>query len=486
MVKFFEKDPLDCSDTELDNYLRSKGLSDSLRLILRSDKIKMVQGFLSGEGRQKLRFEKPDSLISKIYYNTKKWSHQRAEKKSRADDFLAYASAPSVVDSVSSDLIDLPIYQKLPTFEPEEDQQMSTALGNGHRTMPVFNPSPVGSDFSESVDLNIPKRKAPVIPIFVPKPKPRNSLKNREQKFSVIENDRGNNRYYADSPIDQARDSVQISTKPEISKQEISKRDQNFLSQDLTRMSQRPVDKGYKFTAKFDTDKMDIEDYLQNLARWQLANNASDHTTIMQGLQNFSNVGLANSIAETLTCTDFAAFTEEMKVKLGKNRRQWYQTYNRDIRKKDESCFVLLGKLTSHLRLGLGVPELSDEHKSMIVEKFLDIVNPQLRGYLEARDEPVTYENVAEIANRIELAQNIPRTQPASINNFGAIKAKPDTGNSGFRNSSRPQQKLLECHLCKTVGHTMDWCFGNPLSQKYDIKKFMEIQKFRSANKSGN
>ena len=69
--------------------------------------------------------------------------------------------------------------------------------------------------------------------------------------------------------------------------------------------------------------------------------------------------------------------------------------------------------------------ELSEDHQNICLEKFLSSVHPTLRGFLEVREPEVTFHDVAYVAQRIELAQNISRVKPAIVNNISKAENKP-------------------------------------------------------------
>ena len=69
-----------------------------------------------------------------------------------------------------------------------------------------------------------------------------------------------------------------------------------------------PFPKNPKFHQKFDSAKVSIEDYLQCLSRWKVSNNISDTQAISTGLENFTDIGLANNIDGNLTGFEKANF----------------------------------------------------------------------------------------------------------------------------------------------------------------------------------
>ena len=86
---------------------------------------------------------------------------------------------------------------------------------------------------------------------------------------------------------------------------------------------------------------------------------------------------MANNIYETLSddakCY-FDNFVNELKIKLGKNKRLLYSEFENTTRDKSETCFELHGKLTQFLKLGEGLDSLLEEHKGIITKKILSCI----------------------------------------------------------------------------------------------------------------
>ena len=517
MADFYEKDPMDCNAAELDAFLAGRGIREPKKL-LKSEKIRMAINYLQAEGRSKVRFSKPETFWKKAVYHTKRLrskNSQRKEGKSESAESEKFNQA-SVGDSVRSDnsgnrmYSPPPIFTKKHPFDPPlVNDIMSTQVENQNYTLPVFDPSPIASDSSSYQNFKPVKkinhiyaepelvfRTPPAIPPRLPK-------KTKKLNPSIISSEelfRGKPEKIAAGEVSTKHEPV---SRQNLSQNELFSRDEsNARGQTII----QPVVRGFKFTAIYDPEKLDIEDYVVNLSRWKRATNTPDEAAILQGLQNFKQTSAANYISETLTAhelTNFDEFTSVLMRKLGKTPRQWYAAFCKATRRKDESCDMLMGKLSSHLRLGTGVGILTQEHQAMVVERFLDCLHPELRGFLEARDEPVNYENAAEIANRVELARNIPRVKPAAIvSNTEVIKAevKPSynkvqrkcygCGDVGHLKADFPNpnaKSKIKCPLCRRAGHTIDYCYGNPHGKNPNPAKFLEIQKGKkNSDVSGN
>ena len=132
--------------------------------------------------------------------------------------------------------------------------------------------------------------------------------------------------------------------------------------------------------------------------------------------------------------------------------------------------------------MGLGVTDLAYDQKTMVVEKYLATLHPELQGFLEIREVEPDFDNIAQIATKIELARNIPRIRPAAVNNFQATRVSHD--DKMIQNAGK--KPILMCDFCKGKGHTTDWCYGNPTSKKYNSDCFKAVQATRALIKSQN
>ena len=138
-------------------------------------------------------------------------------------------------------------------------------------------------------------------------------------------------------------------------------------------------------------------------------------------------------------------------------------TFTNETRKKDETCSEYFDKLVAALKLGLNVSVLSEDHQNICLEKFLSSIHPTLRGMLEIREPEVTFHDVLYIAQRIELAQNIPRIKPAVVNNVNK-KASNTGGNNANQN--------LICAGCRGQGHSVEQCWGNRNGKNFKPELF--------------
>ena len=507
MSDFYEKNPLDCSSAELNNFLKSRKFT-SVKSMRKSDKIAIVKNLLTIEGRSKLRIMKPDNILARAKYYADKAKYTRSASETESGSKSSVSFIPP----------------KHP-FDPDY-QVSSTKIGSDKVGLPRYNPSPVGSVISTDGEVRPKKPVRPANPPIRPKISYVEDLIDLSiSDESEIDQVRGEETGY--NKAEQGLSRADTRLKAENTEQNLSKNP--YLSLDMTKPPvppktssrnqageftqsfSQPVMKGFKFTDKYG-DNMDIEDYILSLNRWRTATGASDSQAIMQGLANFSSVTTANQVVETLpdeAMHDFVIFANSLREKLGKTARAWYQQFNRDVRKSNESCYLLLGKLASHLRLGLEVSVLSAEHEKMVVERFLECLHPELRGILEARDDPPRFDNIAEIANRVELARGIPRIKPASINNTLRIPTKTEQREKDSKagacftchqkghlthecplrqksNSILPQNSLEKCTCCKKVGHNAERCFLNPLSENFDLKKYREFHVQKHVTFSGN
>ena len=499
MSNIFVKDPIDCSDSELNKFLNVRGI-ESTKGLRKSDKVKIAQALLHQEGRATIIFKEPKKgLFSKAMFRVQRHFNREPEPNlANLVELESPANAPSEASSLScagqrafNNIFNTP-YQRA-------HQGMSTHVQNSQRprTLPAFDPSPINpyyaapertvravpvandpwpeaisyptSEISDRSERRVtPKRAAPIRPVSKSHPFDPDTV------VSALEHIRQPQHSEQDlnSPIPMTRDGPK-----KVPKQEMSNNKQSLMSQDNSKpevVTYKDTNKS-KFSLKYNSNAISIEDYLKALDRWRLANWATDEKAINMGLQNFTNVSAANNISETLSSEareHFDTFCEEMKVKLGKTKRQWYHQFQRDIRNKDESCIEFFGKLVSHLKLGLSVVDLTEEHKIMLVEKYLASLHPELRGFLELREPEVTYEDVATVAQKIELARGISRTRPAQINNAcGGQDIKQESFNN-----SRNQGAPFFCELCQRQGHTIQFCYGNANGKKFDLRKFQQLQ----------
>jgi len=501
MTDYFVKDPIDCSDAELNKFLITKGVEDA-KTLKRSDKVKIAQLILKSYNRNTIIFKAPKSgVIGRSIFRAKRWlsRNEHGVEVPEVDDLVRINSTPSAPSVVSS--VNWRVILQDQNTEGQNTQGQSTRVYNNvpqERTLPAFDPSSISRASSETASnvanyavsypgseasfeaeevKQVPKRPAPrLAPRPAPRPAPRRlaPLPRKIVDLSHLEEARIN-----DVEFEPERLSNKEASKQEISTNEVKGNINSLLTNDQTAVT-RNFNR-YKFTLKFDTNTVSIEDYLKSLNRWRLANNASDENAINQGLQNFKNVSLANNIVETLSgeaqC-DFAVFYGELMDKLGKSRREWYRVFQTDTRNKNESAVEYFGKLCAHLKLGLGKNDLSEAEENQITEKFLESVHPDLRGFLVIREPEVSFCDVATVAQKIESARNIPRVKPATVNNImpGKPKSAPKTSNGPKRESR------FFCHVCNRGGHSTDFCYGNPTGKYFNLEKFRQSNNVQAKN----
>ena len=118
--------------------------------------------------------------------------------------------------------------------------------------------------------------------------------------------------------------------------------------------------------------------------------------------------------------------------------------------------------------------ELTEADKKTIIRRFRKCLNLRTTQYLDARDVEPTFENIAIIAQRLEVAHKIPRIQAAEpkVNMF---QVKPD-GNSGkvsipnsITKAGKPN-KIYACYICQSKDHFLKDCPYNKFGQSSDTK----------------
>ena len=270
--------------------------------------------------------------------------------------------------------------------------------------------------------------------------------------------------------------------KQNVSDQSDMQQEMSYKNRESTKIERAPPvvvqTKGYttKFTTIFNDTSDDIEQYLIALKRWQRLNNIGDRVAISVALQNFKNAELANYTETSLSDGAFLSldiFCEEVKQMLGKTQNQWLDVFDSIKRRGTESCFTFFARLQTVLRNALGVTKLNSEHERLIVRKFLKSVNPTLRGHLESRDEPVTFSNVAIIANRIELALGLSRGSTVTEVHNLMSEQRPKFSQRPQKSNQRNKQY---CHICNKEGfHSTAYCYGNPNGDNFDLEKFKVV-----------
>ena len=241
-----------------------------------------------------------------------------------------------------------------------------------------------------------------------------------------------------------------------------TKSEESFRVNNTVPQSDKPFRS--KFMTKFCERTVNIETYVSAVDRWRKSNNVSVESAVSVALGNFSNLELSNHIANSLTpqaYSDFDSFRAQMKQHLGKTTNEWYDIFDSATRMSSETTFVYFARLQNTLKLSLNITSLSDEHKRVVSRKFLKTIHPTLRSHLEARDTMPSFEELPQVAGRIETALKLPKGSVATVN---AINAQ------------------LKCDLCKKPGHTLTQCWGNPLNDNFDLEKFRKLLHIPSKN----
>ena len=447
---YYEKDVMDCTNGELEKYLVKKAgyQPHQLRLLSRRNLIEIVEDLLRAQGRTKIVFRPPRNLIGRSLFRLR---HGLSGKKIDKNQSSESQSLPNTLDFLHGDrsdilTADMSVVTEEPTAPAAEGSlKLSNRTAAGHQsetrhinfstphpTRPN-RPPPINPKFSQEVSP-VPTARLDTNPIFKTPPV---LEKTENQYISHIE---------PAKPIQR------------LEPQSFNDND-NYVSAGFSRTESRLKT---KFTTIYDDTKMTIEDYLKACDRWRRTNEASDDKAVLQALGNFKDVSLANNLEEHLSegaMQDFDIFIAEVKHKLGKTQNQWLTNYENLRREKHETPFQLLSKLSTNLKLGLGISRLTSGHEAMLTQKFLTLVHPALRGHLLARETPITFENLAEQAQQIELAHRIPRIQPAQVQN--TEKSAPKQVRFDRNRTDKT------CTFCKRPYHTADQCWFNPHSKDF-------------------
>ena len=226
-----------------------------------------------------------------------------------------------------------------------------------------------------------------------------------------------------------------------------------------------------KFTTIYNEKDQDIEAYIAALTRWKRLNSIPDKFAISAGLQNFKSVELANFTESGLTpkaFSDFETFSSEVRKLLGRTSTQWLDSFDSCRRSSSESCFTFFARLQNILKSALKLQEFNEEHRRLIIRKFLKSVHPTLRGHLELRETEPTFEEYPAIANRIELALALPKGSVVELNHVQNDVSRPS------QRSEKKERPISKCTLCNKNGHELSNCFGNPLSKRFDLARFSQ------------
>ena len=230
-----------------------------------------------------------------------------------------------------------------------------------------------------------------------------------------------------------------------------------------------------KFTQKYDSSKVSIEDYLQCLDRWRRSYGISEQVAIATCMDNFTDIMLANNIDGSLSDfekTNFDSFMSSLIEKLGRPSESYMDDFESMKRLSTEKPFAFLSRLCSALKKGNNIAHLTTEHKNMVLRRFINGSHRTVREQLKLRND-VTFENVAEMSRRIELAYDIKAGATVSINAL-------ETQNNVPKISNRPQAprynspppKRDPCHICNQTNHMTKHCYGNLASPYFSKEKF--------------
>lgn len=230
-----------------------------------------------------------------------------------------------------------------------------------------------------------------------------------------------------------------------------------------------------KFTQKYDSAKVTIEDYLQCLDRWRSSHSIPDTVAISTCLDNFSDIMLANNIDGSLSefeKQDFDLFMTSLIEKLGRPSESYMDEFESMKRTNNEKPFAFLSRLCSALKKGHNIAHLTPEHKRLVLRRFINGSHRQVREQLKLRSD-VTFENVAELSRRIEIAYDIKGGATVQINAIDAQANVPKMSNrpQAPRYNS-PPPKRDPCHICNQTNHMTKHCYGNLASPYFSKEKF--------------
>ena len=230
-----------------------------------------------------------------------------------------------------------------------------------------------------------------------------------------------------------------------------------------------------KFTQKYDSTKVSIEDYLQCLDRWRSSHRIPDAVAISTCLDNFVDIMLANNIDGSLSVfekTNFESFMSSLIEKLGRPSESYMDDFESMKRLSTEKPFAFLSRLCSALKKGNNIAHLTQEHKNMVLRRFINGSHRTVREQLKLRND-VNFENVAEMSRRIELAYDIKAGATVSINALETQNNVPKISNrpQASRYNS-PPPKRDPCHICNQTNHKTQHCYGNLASPFFSKEKF--------------
>ena len=449
---YYEKDVMDCTNGELEKYLVKKAgyQLHQLRLLSRRNLIEAVEDLLQAQGRTKIIFRPPKNIIGRSFFRMR---HRLSGRKSSQKDQVPTdtRSEPTTMEFIHGNRSDiLTADMSIVTEEPTAPSHVSSGQ-KFPENRPTYQTAP-HHHFS-TPHPNRPNRPPPINPRFLPDDSPIQVGRNPADPIIVT------------PPVLQKSDNQFMSKiEPAKTVQQLEPENytENYVSAGFSRSESKLKT---KFTTIYDDAKMTIEDYLKACDRWRRTNETSDDKAVLQALGNFKDVGLANNLEEHLSegaLQDFDIFVAEVKHKLGKTQNQWLTNYENLRREKHETPFQLLSKLSANLKLGLGISRLTTGHEAMLTQKFLTLVHPALRGHLLARETPITYDNLAEQAQQIELAHRIPRIKPVMMNEIQNTQKEPP---KQVRFDKNRTEKV--CTFCQRPYHEADRCWFNPHSKDF-------------------
>ena len=233
-----------------------------------------------------------------------------------------------------------------------------------------------------------------------------------------------------------------------------------------------------KFTQKFDSNKVSIEDYLQSVSRWKRSNNVNDILAISTCLENFTDIGLANTIDGNLTDfekNNFEAFTSSLIEKLGRPGESWMDEFETMKRANKEAPFTFLSRLSAALKKGHNINILTSEHKRLVLRRFVNGSHQKVKEQLKLRND-LTFDNCAEISRRIEEAFEINGGATVTINHIEKTQNSNKTSNRpNVTRFHSPPPRREPCHICHQENHLTKHCFGNLASPFFSKEKFQRF-----------
>ena len=163
--------------------------------------------------------------------------------------------------------------------------------------------------------------------------------------------------------------------------------------------------------AKYDSS-LPIDSFLSQMEIYQQCQNLPDTDLIGITLSQMMNDETGISIRRALKAdemTSWTAFKKKLTAILGRSKehfRHQLRTYQRG----QDTCGVALAKLTDYFMQAYDRTELSESENDMLVELFINAMEPRLKQLLSREKSALTYDNI--IARAAELERSItPLTQ---------------------------------------------------------------------------